>query len=1787
MKRHVWRPLVTQNRASWWFTRRLVPVGLFAATAGLLLWLLLEPFFHPRTYLLFRAAADPVGGIPHVPAGADDLASIHLPKFELLADGQAPGAASAGRLASPATLDAALKELDREEITGRDVLLVWIRAQAVAAASPVTLSGQESAGPEVELLCDDFDRWDGRTGRYPLSRLLQRVQTCPAGTKVIFLDIGWTAHAPRIGIFADGTPQQVRELVERIGDPTLWVMVSHSALEVSHHSQDARQSAFASFVGEGLQGAADGNEDRLIDLGELWQFVSQHLADREDRPADQPYVQSPMLVHGAGQGRTALPGRRDGPEGPSYERRDVPYPVLAPVTLVPLVEVPTLPTKTPAAVPNIAELSKKLPPQAGQKLAAATGKVSKQPSPDPVPADQQTSGRTATASVPELQTLARSLCASLDASPLLRPQDNAPHLWRAVQARLNDLQAALESLESPGDSAEAAELRQLVQQLEDLAAGRLPLRFQRQDLVADLAFWLQLDVPAESAHSLAMADQLARLQGRALPEDLAAIVTRLDRIVATGTFAEYQSWVTELPAKFDVYVECRLARRLSACQELSWPSVQLALRACRLGEQAAAVALASGPWTRAIVDAGDRLRRDGERRLTTRIHVTDEAEATSLLRRSSAEYERALAAGREVVATQRVVNQAMFRLPELFHRAIIALAENDAAASDPGAVAELLPAVALTLDLLDRPSIAGLADLRRGRSQTGIALEKVGAATEANKKRPAPSAKAADRGQLTPEERLGRLKDWADLYGRAIQILARDPSGDRQLDAVVAASLQLRSTQQDADDLWNACGRFGKELETFYLQLPAKIELLCGQNEDLTKPDERAAKIEKLRLAQRWLYLVHPWDAARIDRPGPVRMLRQAELYDLLVWQQQRLKGALRDAAASEAKLLGDAAAAYGRAADGMARQPPVAPLLRSPIEISGPTQLDLIDTAERELVLRVTNRDSGSIAVWMVADYDPALLELSTGLQSGLYDSAGFSVSAIESVAAGSPTPAAGSPQVRTGDARAGLAPTYQLRPGESQTLRIRVRRTSFSAAGARIAIRAVTATSVVRHDLAAELPRNPGVDLVVDGLAETWQATADGLTLYPFPNKTTSYQLYLANSGTQERVVDFSLLQAPKAAILSPPPGEVAASVASEYLARVEAANPVTSAVGLTVPAGGKRVPVPILAASGGQATPPAPQPLKPAESAPPASTPAESTPPTNGGSAAQPSAARHDSSAPSSTRFALLPAWHRSVSRTSRQEFPYPHPSAASGQRWVVFQPAAWIASALVADEPPPAAGVPAVSDGTNPGESARSAPGQPEAPTLPDILLAVITDRSTQRCTVKRIKILTQRPARYLEPRLEYDPQAGRVEITVRATAPLPAAGVAIACESLPAGAGQRRSRAAATLRPPASEAQLRLEVPPDAGTRWAVLVHADGFERAFRFDVPLDAPARLTVPESRTADVQILEPPAGRAFGPEPAEINVALAADLPPGALDAGNCSVEVGVDADRDRTLRNEPSIRLTSDRQVDLFLDPAPAGGGLAIRTRVRHLRVVLTAPGILAGRANLLARIMLPDEVIWSEPVPIVFDNEPPVLSRLQLEPGSAIAQGGNLAVSVVATDDELSGVAKVEAAFDVDLQGKFGPGAPPVAGSLQPDGRWLINLPTAPVNPGAYHLLVRATDRVGNTSDYLKSRVDVVPKDAADAKTPMPIRISGRAVFGKLGKSPAAGVTVRLVAGGKTAHEIKSDQDGQFAFEQVAPGEYKLVGEGLIAGNQRKAEIALTVSPGPQKAEPVELILETPR
>src|SRR4029453_12218807 len=106
------------------------------------------------------------------------------------------------------------------------------------------------------------------------------------------------------------------------------------------------------------------------------------------------------------------------------------------------------------------------------------------------------------------------------------------------------------------------------------------------------------------------------------------------------------------------------------------------------------------------------------------------------------------------------------------------------------------------------------------------------------------------------------------------------------------------------------------------------------------------------------------------------------------------------------------------------------------------------------------------------------------------------------------------------------------------------------------------------------------------------------------------------------------------------------------------------------------------------------------------------------------------------------------------------------------------------------------------------------------------------------------------------------------------------------------------------------------------------------------------------------------------------------------------------------------------------------------------------------------------MLGDNDAWSEPVEIVIDGQPPRASTIELRPSGMAVIGKNVLVSALADDLGLSGVGQVEAAFDADRSGKFGPATAAVAGALRDDGRWSASVPTAGLAAGNYHILVRA-------------------------------------------------------------------------------------------------------------------------
>ena len=235
-------------------------------------------------------------------------------------------------------------------------------------------------------------------------------------------------------------------------------------------------------------------------------------------------------------------------------------------------------------------------------------------------------------------------------------------------------------------------------------------------------------------------------------------------------------------------------------------------------------------------------------------------------------------------------------------------------------------------------------------------------------------------------------------------------------------------------------------------------------------------------------------------------MLRRAAQYDLLTWQQRRLEAAINDAAALERGSLADAADRYRRAAAGIPLQPPLPELERPQLQIAAPERIELIEVPEREMTLAVTNRDPRPLETWLFCDYDPQMLEVLPGLEGRLYD-----LSAAPPI----PPQAATEPSAERPELT-GRVPSFRLRAAETGSLRVGIRRRSLTGAAARIVFRAVCDAGVVRHDCTVDLPSSPALELQIEGPRDAWQVTGNDVSLYPFPNRTTSYQLYLVNPGS-----------------------------------------------------------------------------------------------------------------------------------------------------------------------------------------------------------------------------------------------------------------------------------------------------------------------------------------------------------------------------------------------------------------------------------------------------------------------------------------------------------------------------------------------------------------------------------------------------------------------------------------------------------------------------------------------
>jgi hypothetical protein len=367
------------------------------------------------------------------------------------------------------------------------------------------------------------------------------------------------------------------------------------------------------------------------------------------------------------------------------------------------------------------------------------------------------------------------------------------------------------------------------------------------------------------------------------------------------------------------------------------------------------------------------------------------------------------------------------------------------------------------------------------------------------------------------------------------------------------------------------------------------------------------------------------------------------------------------------------------------------------------------------------------------------------------------------------------------------------------------------------------------------------------------------------------------------------------------------------------------------------------------------------------------------------------------------------------------------------------------------------------------------------------------------------------------------------------------------------------------------------VPALSARELTVELDIDGFPRAFVIKIPCWRTNADIPIVSDYQKVEFVEPTDGLNIGPDGQFQKIKLRIDAIPGAFESKRDFVEVGWDLDRDREFANETTVKFAAERQVDVAVN-AIVNGRMSLTAKVDDIAFELPSPALKNQRVNLLARLSAGGEMVWSKPIEIVADSDPPTITGVEISPGTTFPQGIDLNIRVGVDDAKLSGIATVEFKVDSKGVGKFADSieAPKVC-IRESDSSWVFTLPTAELKPGRGTLLVRATDVAGNKSEDAKSFLTIVSEQEWQAKLKSATyEITGTVLYVD-DPLPNAKVTLEDEKGG-IAQTTKTDEHGVFRVLGLQPGKYKVMAIGVMKNRPRRAEKSVEVG---KQAQPLRL------
>jgi hypothetical protein len=1815
----VWRARPLFN----WLRRRSVyraaATFVLVGLAGLFGWLVFRPLFHPNAQLQFLSGADyHVLRAPPATFALEDADALRPLAKVLYSPGGDSGLQLLGAMKDPAALRSLAATWADLTPDRSGVLMVYIDGHGV------------SDDGTAYLLCRNFDPANPAAGRLPLRDLLHQLSEAPVGVKLLILDAGRIPCDPRLGMLVNEFPRLLEQEVARTEDSRLWVLSSNAAFQRSHVSWSLERSVFSYFVTTGLSGAADLNKDHAIDLDELHRYVTANTAAWVRDATAGAEAQTPVLLWGGGRdfkprdcpvllpsaasvasARLQFPARTgafkmppgtvaspyvqqaQGEYAPELNRaskdatRKVPGSRTAKTTMrtrkkaKKRIARAELRTADRAGATNIATgasengataETNKATEKPGDAAAPPGGKKSggeKTPADSaaakPAKADAAATAATGSSantaekaqpakpaeppSAADLLADAWQLRDTLVTAPAdgARPLDFAPQPWREFEAWLLGQERLYRSggVSDPRDI--ATSLAKLLPRLARLPNVPVSDDSGAPDLAARIAE-LVPHIPADAnvASSLAMAQFFAARSGATLPAEIKAAADTYDRLSRDGDSAELAAWLAKLKPRLDRYAEIRFARAIAALNLTDGAVVRLALEARRAAEEAAAVDPLVLPWIEKQVETADRIRLAGERMLLDSLGADRRELAASSLRQAIDLYDRAADDAAAVGDAVRLENDLLDRAPYYVASCCPAAVGPSRDAPTPADVAALLDRLAHLSAALDAPDPAHIEQLRSLTNElSSMADEAEAGWGDANV--------SQLTGRNAPAGRIGRLETLlatplptAEVRIQLLQALA---AADEQLaDSMPPVSVPqtLEPTPVPTAQQWQST-LHRAELEVALARLAAGPDTAGRQASGTLEQagDSLRSAVARLEQASDAETVSAAWDA--VKRFG----VATRDFYRGLPPQLETVVQQTHD--------LSDSAARG--------------------------TRILTLRTAARSVRL-LDPRDGRQLGganpcgVLAEAAWFDLLSWQSTRLEAALVDAPPADVEFLSAAAQTYRTQAAEIAQQPKLPAASGEPIDFQgptslsLTTQPEQTVDLKVRNISDQSAEVWLMLDYDPA----QVDL--EVPEVPPLRLQPQWLAEHAEAKdkpGDEASLEsPRPDRAgagPSLQLQAGQSQTLRlkvrarpaargmsrlifKAIGSGLYVRHQIDVALPPPDAIAIVVESapgtwtesdsRYLLepfpnRQTSYRLALSNRSLT----DRKVDVEVLAL----------------DQAPLAAPPCTAL-------SADDARAVLGRLGPARSLAVLtniaVPSGAKSV------PLPFPKPGA----------PAA--APAAPNGEKAAAAGT--ATDAAKSVE-ASPAPAAAVAPVMPADhgLVLVVSDQQTKLKTVLWLDVAPQRPRRYVHPEVGYNLDRGILEIRIRPQdkSLVPPDGVAVHAElspKLPAGA---QSELDGRVEAPDYEARLSAEIAPETGKTVTVRLTIDGYPRAFTYDVPCSVQSTDIAELSNLRAIRFLSPVADQAFKTPLESIPVKFEVDAPLGAFQNPDDVLEVGVDTNRDRDLREGPSVRLKADRQVHVGVASMGPGGLLELKATVEDFHMNIPAPSVRNAKVDVLGRLYVGGQTGWSAPVEIILDGAPPRIESVKLVP-PLVSAGPDEEITVSATDDELSGVAKVEAGFDPLGTGQLGPLSPPKILQRDDSGHWVGKLPTKELSPGALMLLVRATDKLGNVGEYTKVKVHVLtPEEVKAAESGGPVHLLGMVFVGP-DQAPGAKLTLTTDKGAVFA-TATANGSGEFSVAEVPPGKYKLSVKALFHNKNRKKEEDVTIEPG-SKTKSLRIVLK---